>query len=361
MGQLRLQMFNTVYADVDGNIFYIYNGAVPRRDASFDWTKPVDGSDPRTEWQDIHPITELPQTLNPVSGYVQTCNQSPFTTTDDGGPSLLDFPVYMAEDKYDDKRRAKISRYLLRNASDISFEDWQALCYDTTLYWPMTELPGYAVQFKSLEKRKPDLADRVRPYLEHLLNWDYQSSAESTQATLCVEWYEQLYGRGYPVETLKQEFIDDPDKRFEALATAADNLDVTFGTWKVKYGDAFRLQRHPNQRDYGEVPFSDDLPSLPQVGVQGPLGVAFTVYHTPSTPERQLRYAGVGASFMAAYEFGDKVKAVSYLHFGQSGDPNSPHYFDQAELLSQKKFKPAWFHWEDVEANTVEKYHPGER
>jgi acyl-homoserine-lactone acylase len=93
MGQLRLQMFNTVYADVKGNIFYIYNGAVPRRDPSFDWTKPVDGSDPRTEWHGIHALTELPQTLNPPSGYVQNCNQSPFTTTDEGNPSPSISPI----------------------------------------------------------------------------------------------------------------------------------------------------------------------------------------------------------------------------------------------------------------------------
>lgn len=362
IGQLRLQMFNTIYADVDKNIFYIYNGAVPRRDPQFDWTKPVDGSDPRTEWQGIHPITELPQALNPPSGFVQNCNQSPFTTTDDGNPSKMDFPHYMTEDTDDDKRRAKMSRYLLRNARNITFEEWQDLCYDTTLYWPMTELPRYVFHFEKLWDTHPELAENVEPYFKHLTDWDYKSTATSTQATLCVAWYEELYGRGYPVETLKPEFIDDPAKRFEALIAAADKLEQTFGTWKVAYGDAHRLQRHANYSNYNNIPFSDDLPSLPQVGVRGPLGVAFTVYHTPSTEGRKNRYAGVGASYMAAYEFGrNRINAASYLHYGQSADPNSPHYFDQAALLSQKKFKPAWFYWDEVVAHTEEKYHPGKR
>ncbi len=273
---------------------------------------------------------------------------------------MKDFPPYMVEDKNDDKRRAKMSRYLLRNAGGITFENWQDLAYDTTLYWPMTELPRYARWFEELTVDDPVLAATVEPYLTHLLDWDYRSSATSTQTTLCVEWYEQLYGRGYPVETLKEEYRTDIPGRFQALVTAAEKLEATYGHWKVPYGEVHRLQRHPRQRDPRDVPFSDALPSLPQVGVRGPLGVAFTVYHTASTEERKNRYAYVGASYMAVIEFGEEVKARSYLHFGQSGDPDSPHFFDQAYLLSNQQFKEAWFHWSDVESHTVRRYHPGE-
>jgi acyl-homoserine-lactone acylase len=358
--RLNLQMFNTVYADRDGNIFYLYNGAIGRKDPSFDWERPVDGSDPRTEWNGLHPIEELPQVLNPISGYIQSCNATPFLATDDGNPALKDFPAYMAEDRFDDKRRSMISRYLLRNANGITFEDWQRLAYDTTMYWPMTELPRYARWFEDLKESDPNLAKTVEPYLNHLLDWDYKSTIESTQATLCVEWYEVLYGRGYPVETLKPEYMTDIPARFRALVQAADTLTNLFGTWKVPYGEIHRLQRHPNADGPASVPFSDDLPSIPHVGVRGPLGVAFTVYDTPSTPDRKKRYAVVGASFMGVYEFGDRVKAKTYLHYGQSGDPNSPHFFDQAELLSKQQFKDAWFYWDDVLANAKTVYHPGE-
>jgi acyl-homoserine lactone acylase PvdQ len=357
----QLQTFNTMYADADGNIFYLYNGAVARRDPAVDWTRPVDGADPKHEWGELHTIAELPQVLNPPSGYVQNCNSSPFTTTDDGNPSRLDFPPYMVEDQNDDKRRAKMSRYLLRQARDLTFEDWQALAYDTTLYWPMTELPVYARHFERLETSDPALAERVRPYLEHLLDWDYRSSLESTQATLAVEWYEQLYGRGYPVETLRAEYVDSIPARLEALVLAAERLRSLYGDWKVPYGEVHRLQRHPEQADRARVPFDDAAPSLPVAGVRGPLGVAFTVYHTPpDPPARKLQYGVTGASYMAVYEFGPRVKAASYLHYGQSHDPESPHYFDQAKLLSERRFKPAWFYWEDVQAHTVAAYHPGE-
>jgi penicillin amidase len=142
---------------------------------------------------------------------------------------------------------------------------------------------------------------------------------------------------------------------------AAERLRSLYGDWKVPYGDIHRLQRHPEQADRARVPFDDAAPSVPVAGVRGPLGVAFTVYHTPPDPPgRKLQYGVTGASYMAVYEFGPRVKAASYLHYGQSHDPDSPHYFDQAKLLSERRFKPAWFYWEDVLAHTVAAYRPGE-
>ena len=173
---LQLQTFNTMYADADGNIFYLYNGTVAKRKLGVDWTKPVDGSDPELEWGDFHPIEELPQVLNPASGFMQNTNSTPFTTTDDGNPSMLDFPPYMVEDATDDKRRAKMSRWLLRRAKDVTFEKWQEMAFDTTLYWPMTELTRYQRHFQLLQQTHPELAVEVRPYLEHLLDWDYRST-----------------------------------------------------------------------------------------------------------------------------------------------------------------------------------------
>ncbi|HEX2465184.1 MAG TPA: penicillin acylase family protein [Thermoanaerobaculia bacterium] len=366
--RLDLQTLNTAYADADGNIYYLYNGAIAKRDPTVDWTKPVDGGDPRFEWNGFHTIDELPQVLNPASGYVQNCNSSPFTTTDDGNPSPLDFPVYMAEDRFDDKRRAKMSRYLLRGSHDLTFDDWQALAYDTTLYWPMTELPRYARLLDELTATRPELAAAARPYLDHLVGWDYRSSLTSTQATLAVEWYEELYGRGYPVETLKPEYVADLAARFEALVRAAKRLETLYGSWKVPYGDVYRMQRHAEQAEAAKVPFDDARPSLPTAGVRGPLGVAFTLYHTPPVTDaavpampRKLHYGTTGASYMAVIEFRrDGVKAASYLHYGQSHDPTSPHFFDQAKLLSERRFKPAWLAWDDVVAHTVVSYHPGE-
>ena len=86
MEHLEQHIYNVVYADRDGNIMYVYNGIVPKRDPAFDWEKPLDGTNPRTEWKGYHDFADLPRVLNPISGFVQNCNQTPFTTTDDGSP-----------------------------------------------------------------------------------------------------------------------------------------------------------------------------------------------------------------------------------------------------------------------------------
>lgn len=365
MGMLELPLFNTIYADVHGDIYYLYNGIVPKRDPSFDWTKPVDGSDARTEWQGIHPIGDLPQVLNPSSGYIQNCNSTPYTTTDDAGPAIGDYPNYMVEDQYDDKRRAKMSRQLLREAKDVTFERWQELSFDTTIYWAVTELPRYRRDLARLRETNSDLASQVEPYLDHLLKWDCKGTIDSTQATLCIAWYEELYGFGYPAETLKRQYINNVAEQFKALVTAADKLQATFGDWKTPYGSVNRLQRHADVSDFYKIPFADGQPSLPSAGMPGPPGVVFTMYFTPSMnlpPFKMVKkhFAVVGTSYSSIVEFTDRVKSKSLLQFGTSGNPKSPHYFDQAELISKKEMKDNPIYWDDVKAAAKRVYHPGD-
>jgi len=364
MAMLDFHIFNTVYADRE-NIYYLYNGIVPKRDLSFDWTKPLDGSNPATEWQGIHALDDLPQVLNPYSGFLQNCNSSPFTVTDEGNPAIGDYPAYMCQERHLDNRRAKVSRLLLRDMDDTSFDAWQVAAFDTTVYWALVELPKYAQRLEKLRETDPELAKQIEPYLAHLLDWDCKGTLESTQTTLCLAWYEELYGFGYPAEQLKAEFVNNSAAQLKALVTAADKLKQTHGDWKIAWGDINRLQRHANVADFFAIPFSDRAPSLPSAGLHGPVGVAFNMYFSPSVnlpPLKVLKkhYAVVGASYISTVEFTDRIQAKSLLQYGQSGDPKSPNFFDQAELLSQRKLKDAPFYWEDVEAAAVRKYHPGE-
>lgn len=363
LSELSLLMFNVGYADREGNIAYIYNGAIPVRDAKGSWGGTVDGSKPGSEWKSIHPLEELPQVVNPPTGYVQNCNQSPFSTTDGGGPYKGDYPSYMVQESRYDNRRAQVSRHHLRDMNDVTFDEWKEAVVDTTMLWPKTELPRFARQFRRLMKKKPKLAERVGPYFRHLQDWDYINRVGCTQSTLVLAWYEEMYGGLNISQKLKPEFKARPAAKFEALITAAEKLKAIHGSWKVPYDSVYRIQRHINIGDYRDTLFAfrDKLPSVPCLGSPGPLGASYNVYYSPSTKMRKRRYGAVGGSFMAAYEFGEKIKAVSLIQFGQSADPASPHYFDQAELYSKKQFKPAWFYWDDVLAHTKESYRPGER
>jgi acyl-homoserine-lactone acylase len=247
----------------------------------------------------------------------------------------------------------------------VTFEDVEATAFDTTMYWAQQELPKFGNWFEALRKSNPALAVKVDPYLRHLLDWDCRVSADSTQATLCEAWYAELYGNRYPAETLLEPFVKEPDLQFEALASVAEKLALRHGDWHVPWGNVFRIQRRPNMVDLFELPFDDRLPSLPSLGAPGPMGVVFTQYYSPSiripfVVDLKKRYGLVGATYVAVYEFGPKVRAASALNFGESGNPESPHYFDQAQLLANRKLKPELFEWADVLAGAKLVYHPGE-
>jgi acyl-homoserine-lactone acylase len=362
----QLTLMNILYADQAGNIYYLYNGLVPRRDPALDWAQPLDGADPRAQWQGIHPIAELPQLLNPASGYLQNCNSSPFTTCDEGNPDRASFPRYLADDADDDKRRAKRSREILSEMQAVTFADVEQGAFDTTVYWAKHELPKYAEEFARLQAADPKLAAEVEPYVSHLMKWDCRITASSTAATLCDAWYTELYGRDYPGETMRRRYEGDPERQFRALAKAAGQLKSVHGTWRVRWADLFRMQRHTETADLIELPFSDREPSLSCLAGPGPMGIVFTQYYAPSLripffKNLKNRYALIGPTYLAVYEFGPKVRGASAAYFGASGDPASPHFQDQAELISACKLKPELFDWQEIAAAAREKYHPGER
>ncbi|MEM7230839.1 MAG: penicillin acylase family protein, partial [Planctomycetota bacterium] len=303
---------------------------------------------------------------NPASGYLQSCNSTPFYTTDEGNPSIGDFPSYMGEDWKEDKRRSKVSRRLLREMRNITFEEFEKKAFDTTVYWALVQLPRLRREFQKLKETHPDLAAKAAPYFEHFDGWDYRMEHDSTQGSLCLAWYWELYGTGYPGETIKSKFRKEPHLKFQALIDAAAALKKFHNDWKVPYGKIHRLQRHADVADFYQIPFDDKLPSVPCVGAPGPLGVVFTVYYTPSIVVpfvRRMRnhYAIVGTSYLSVVEFGDKIRARSALPYGASANPESPHFDDQAKLFSERRLKPAYFYWDDVMKHARKVYHPGEK
>ena len=376
LSMMQILFMNVLYADRDGNIQYVYTSRVPRRNPRIDWSESVDGSDPECEWLGYHALDELPQVLNPAAGFVQNCNSSPLITTDDenphrDNPRLEDFPPYMIGDAQAFTRRALRSAEMLRDMRDVSFDQWQQAAFDTDVYWARQELPRYAELLaeleESLEAEDAALAKRVRPYLDHLLDWDVKISADSTAATLCHAWYEELYGRGYPGETIRETYRDQPAKQLEALIRAARRLQDLHDTWKVPYGKLYRSQRLPYLADLVDARFDDGAKSLPSLGGHGPMGVVFTQYYSPSLEipwviSQRRRYGMVGTSYLAAYEFAPEgVRGASLVPLGASGNPASPNFFDQAQLLHEGRLKPELFTEQQVLAGAVRSYHPGER
>lgn len=366
LAPMQMLFMNLLYADCDGNIWYLYNGRVPRRNPAFDWSQPVDGSTSATEWLGVHELDELPQALNPPAGFLQNCNSTPWMVTDGANPRPEDFPPYLVGDGHVRNRRALRSLEILRAASKLTFDDWQRTAFDAEIYWARHELPRYAEQLAALRTESPQLAAQAAPYLAHLVAWDCRITPDSTAAALCHAWYELLYGPGYPGETLREPFRDNPAAQFKALIRAAETLESLHGDWRVPYGDVYRLQRQPRVADLVDVRFNDRAASLPCAGGHGPMGAAFTAYYSPSVDiplvvSQRRRYGVAGVSYLAAWEFAPEgVRGASLVPFGASGDPHAPHYFDQAQLLSEQRMKPERFTQQQVARHAVRTYRPGE-
>jgi penicillin amidase len=338
--RVAIPYMNIVYADADGNIFYIYNGVVPRRAAAFDWRAPVDGSDPRTEWQGYHGAKELPQFLNPAAGFVQNTNSTPFTVTTGVDTSRAAFPKYMIGSE-DDNARARVSRKIIAEREKWTFEQWARAATDTRILIADEYIPKLALAFDSLKTKDTARAQKLEPHVKLLLDWNRVSTVESTAMTL----FNRMMNAAGPTGPL-----------LDALERSVSALEANWKSARVPWGEFNRLQR---QHWSGNEPFRDDAPAVGVPGAQGWFGIVF-VFNTTSQRGSHRRYGTHGNSYVSVVEFAPRVQAQSIVYFGQSGHAGSPHYFDQAEIYARREFKPAWFHRDEVTANAARTYHPGQ-
>ncbi len=338
---LNVPYMNTMYADREGNILYVYNHAIPRRSLEYDWSEPVDGTDPGTEWNGYHSLHELPQFLNPESGYLQNTNSDPFLATDGIEVGRDNFPEYMVGSETDN-RRAQNSRRVLRQLNDITLDDFARAVLNTRLIAADEWLDGLFAAFEELQRRDGAAAAKLAQPIAALRRWNREATKASVGTTLFVLWA----GSVNPGRTT------DTERWLDALTEVVEELESDWGTWEVPWGNINRIQR-PDAA--GLLPFDDSLRSLPVDGAPGWLGSVFT-FHSSKAESGRRRYGEHGNSFVKVVEFTPSVSARSIFVFGQSGDPESPHYFDQAELYSASQFKPSWFSRQDVEAHTERSY-----
>lgn len=348
---------NTVFADSEGNIAYFHGNFMPRRDPQFDYQHPVDGSNPATDWQGVHAVDETVMIVNPVNGWLQNSNSTPYTVAGDNSPKREDYPAYMAPDA--ENFRAKHSIPLLEQAQNMTLETLLDLAYDTYLPGFEQLIPGLVSAWDADSANWPQLAGAI----SELRNWDRRVSADSVAMSLA-----HFYGMNAaqkidtPDELTQLEQINwlgtdsNPGERLQVFADTLAELDEKFGGWNTPWGEINRFQRLSGDID---LQYDDTAPSL-AVGMASGRWGALASYGARAFPGTNRIYGYSGNSFVAVVEFGDRLRALSMLAGGQSNDPVSPHFNDQAQPYVDRQFKEVAYYREDVERRATATYHPGE-
>jgi acyl-homoserine lactone acylase PvdQ len=347
----------TVYADADGTIAYFHGNFIPRRDPQFDYRRPVDGSDPATDWQGLHEVDEIIQLKNPGTGWIQNCNSTPFTAAAEYSPRKEDFPYYMSYET--ENFRGIHAVRVLSQMKDLTLDGLIELAHDP--YLPAFEkvIPGLVEAFDT----SPRSSARLKPAIEVLRDWDFATSRESVAMTL-ANYYLTLYNQKgpRPAGLNAMERMDffgtgtDYKERLSLFEETLDRLEADFGTWDIPWGEINRFQRLDASI---ERRFDDDAPGIAIPFASGNWGALASFSPRTNTNTKKI-YGQHGNSFVAAVEFGPKVKAKSILAGGQSGDVNSPHFFDQAQMYADANWKEVAYYREDVEKRAVRKYKPGQ-
>jgi len=349
---------NTVFADAEGNIAYFHGNFIPKRDDSFDFQRPVDGSDPKTDWTGIHTVDESILILNPKTGWIQNTNSTPFTAAGEFSPKQADYPKYMAPDQ--ENFRALHAVKVLKEAKNLTLDSFITMAYDP--YLPAFEvlIPMLLKAYDEKGIADPQLTEPIKV----IQNWDYRTSKESVAMSL-AHFFGMNFMRNHgninyliPFNATLGE-APNPSSS-EILATFSQSIEAMstdFGSWNTPWGEINRFQRLTGAID---LKFDDSKQYIP-VGLASGTWGALAAYGARSTDDAKRLYGYRGNSFVAVVEFGEKVKAKSMLAGGQSSDPNSPHFYDQAQRYADANFKEVAFYREDVEKRMQEKYVPGKR
>jgi len=350
---------NTVFADASGNIAYFHSNYIPRRDTSFDWTEPVDGSDPRTDYHGVLSFDETPHLLNPPSGWLYNSNNWPWSAAGPDSPKRADFPRYV-ETGMEETPRGYHALRVLTDAKDWTPASVIAAAFDS--YLPAFEhmIPPLLKAYDTLavtDSMRPRLGDQIATLRE----WDFRWGATSVPTTLAVFWGTSLLPRvarearaaGVSPITYAATRATSGEL-LGALAAATDTLIADFGTWRTPWGDINRFQRID---DSIASHFDDAQPSV-AVPFTASIWGSLAAFGARPYANTKKWYGSSGNSFLAVVEFGDSVRARAVTAGGESGHPGSAHFNDEAERYASGGLRDVYFYRSQLVGHTEREYHP---
>jgi len=352
---------NLVLGDSSGNISYLRAGKTPVRPAGFDWTRPVPGNSSDTAWRGFHPLEDLVQVHNPPQGYIQNNNVAPDRLFADGNLDASSYPVDIFHDTPGRiTSRGLRSVQVLSAADGFTVADATALAFDEL--WITAD--DWVRALRSVTDRYPALMDgrslQTREFVDSLLGFDGVAAADSAAALDFYYWrrgmgevfkrpeFERLRHLPWPAAAFSRQVGQALLDRADA---AAREMVEELGRIDVPLGEVFRVGR-------GEASWPLGGESINLVDVPGCIAHlsplcerTMRAYGSGPMDDHRQRRAYRGSHSMRLVVFSDPIQSYSLKVYGQSDDPQSPHYDDQARLASERRFKPTFFDWNRLEEN----------
>jgi acyl-homoserine-lactone acylase len=326
----QIPFWNIMYADRDKNIFYLFNGLVPKRSTGdWDyWDRIIPGGRASDIWTEVHPYADLPKLRNPATGWLQNSNDPPWTSTLPTALDPKDFPPYMAPQTMG-FRPQRSARMLSEDAS---------ITYDELIDYKLSTRSEFADRilddlFAAVEQSGSEKALAAKAVLEQ---WDREADADSKGMVLFYTWARKFgvsrganYSTAWDFESpdTTPDGLADPARAVTLLEEAAEEVEQRFGRMDVPWGEYYRISY--NGKD------------LPANGSDGSVGVVRVAW--PGRADDTRMYVGGGDSWVGVIEFADSVRARVLLSYGNATQKDSPHNGDQLELFSRKELRDAWF------------------
>ena len=357
---------NTLFADNSGNIAYFHANYIPRRDTSFDWTRPVDGSNPATDYKGVLSVNESPNSINPASGWAYNSNNWPWTASGPSSPKRENFPKYVESGQ--ENARGLHALRILPDKKDFTRDNLITTAFDSYQ-------PGFERIVADLVKAfdaapASDLKTKLTEPVGMLRKWDLRWAASSVENSVATFYADELGralrprgGRGgadanaavNPADTASSRATDS--LRLAVLNRALDKLTADFGKWNTPWGEINRFQRVKNEI---VATFDDNAPSIPVMFSSARWG-SLASFGARQYENTKKWYGTSGNSFLASVEFGkDSVWARAVTAGGESGDPASKHFNDQNVRYATGDFRTVYYYRPQLKGHTEREYHPGQ-
>ena len=348
---------NTLFADAEGNVAYLHSNFVPRRDTTFNWSRPVDGSNPATDWKGVHTISESPNVINPKVGWAYNSNNFPYSAAGPDSPKQSDYPKYM--DAGSENARGIHAVMVLKDKKDFTIQSLMDAAYDSYLPAFAQSIPPLIRAWDSAPESHP-LKAKLREPIQLLRDWDYRWGVSSVPTSLAVFYATSGGGRGGRGGRGNTPAPTGPEweRLLQQLSRAVDRLQADFGNWKTAWGEINRFQRISPEIVH---PFDDAKPSIPVMFTSAAYGSLASFGAAPRNGTKKW-YGTSGNSFVAVVEFGkDSVRARAVSAGGESGDPASKHFNDQATRYATGNLRDVYYYRHQLAGHTEREYRPGEK